>query len=137
LRAARPTSCGLWAVGMIGAGVLCVPILTGSAAYATAEVFGWKHGLDERPKRAKLFYGVIALCTLLGMLIDFIGVNPMKALWTAVINGFLAPPMLVMVMVIANNPAVLGEHVNGPASNAIGWATTATMTAATIALLLA
>jgi NRAMP (natural resistance-associated macrophage protein)-like metal ion transporter len=141
-QALRPLAGGaayvLWAVGMIGAGVLCVPILTGSAAYATAEAFGWKHGLDERPKRAKLFYGVIALCTLVGMLIDFIGVNPMKALlWTAVINGFLAPPMLLMVMVIANNRAVLGEHVNGPVSNAIGWATTATMTAATIALLLA
>jgi Mn2+/Fe2+ NRAMP family transporter len=94
----------LWAPGLIGAGALCVPILTGSAAYAIAEAQGWRRGLNERPLRAKLFYGVITLSTLLGMLINFIGVNPMTALfWTAVINGFLAPPVLVVVMLIANN----------------------------------
>jgi len=125
----------LWAPGLIGAGVLCVPILTGSAAYATAEAMGWKHGLDERPRRAKLFYGIISFSTLVGMLINFVGINPMTALfWTAVINGFLAPPILVVVMLIANNKSVLGEHVNGPVSNAIGWATTAVMSAAAIAL---
>jgi NRAMP (natural resistance-associated macrophage protein)-like metal ion transporter len=127
----------LWAPGLIGAGVLCVPILTGSAAYATAEAMGWKHGLDERPRRAKLFYGMISLSTLVGMLINFAGINPMTALfWTAVINGFLAPPILIIVMLIANNKSVLGEHVNGPVSNAIGWATTAAMSAAAIALAL-
>jgi len=127
----------LWAPGLIGAGVLCVPILTGSAAYATAEAMGWRHGLDERPRRAKLFYGIISLSTLAGMLINFVGINPMTALfWTAVINGFLAPPILVVVMLIANNKSVLGEHVNGPVSNAIGWATTAVMSAAAIALAL-
>jgi len=127
----------LWAPGLIGAGVLCVPILTGSAAYAMAEAMGWRHGLDERPRRAKLFYGIISLSTLVGMLINFVGINPMTALfWTAVINGFLAPPILVVVMLIANNKSVLGEHVNGPVSNAIGWATTAVMSAAAIALAL-
>ena len=127
----------LWAPGLIGAGVLCVPILTGSAAYAMAEAMGWRHGLDERPRRAKLFYGIISLSTLAGMLINFVGINPMTALfWTAVINGFLAPPILVVVMLIANNKSVLGEHVNGPVSNAIGWATTAVMSAAAIALAL-
>jgi len=127
----------LWAPGLIGAGVLCVPILTGSAAYAVAEAMGWRHGLDERPRRAKLFYGIISLSTLVGMLINFVGINPMTALfWTAVINGFLAPPILVVVMLIANNKSVLGEHVNGPVSNAIGWATTAVMSAAAIALAL-
>ena len=128
----------LWAPGLIGAGVLCVPILTGSAAYAAAEAMGWKHGLNERPKRAKLFYGFIALSTLAGMLVNFVGVNPIEALfWTAVINGFLAPPMLVIMMLIANNKSVLGEHVNGPVSNAIGWVTTVAMSAAAVALLLA
>jgi len=127
----------LWAPGLIGAGVLCVPILTGSAAYAMAEAMGWRHGLDERPRRAKLFYGIISLSTLADMLINFVGINPMTALfWTAVINGFLAPPILVVVMLIANNKSVLGEHVNGPVSNAIGWATTAVMSAAAIALAL-
>ena len=127
----------LWAPGLIGAGVLCVPILTGSAAYATAEALGWKHGLDEKPRRAKLFYGMISLSTLLGMLINFVGINPMTALfWTAVINGFLAPPILVVVMLIANNKSVLGERVNGPVTNTLGWATTAAMSAAAIALAL-
>jgi len=127
----------LWAPGLIGAGVLCVPILTGSAAYAMAEALDWTHGLDEKPRRAKLFYGVISLSTLVGMLINFVGVNPMTALfWTAVLNGFLAPPILVVVMLIANNRSVLGEHVNGPVSNAIGWATTGAMCAAAVALVL-
>ena len=114
-----------------------MPILTGSAAYATAEAMGWKHGLDERPRRAKLFYGVISLSTLVGMLINFVGINPMRALfWTAVINGLLAPPILVVVMLVANNKSVLGKHVNGPVSNATGWATTVAMSAAAIALAL-
>jgi len=125
----------LWAPGLIGAGVLAVPILTGSAAYAITEAMGWKHGLDERPRRAKLFYGMIVLSTVVGMLVNFIGINPMTALfWTAVINGFLAPPMLIIVMLIANNSDVLGDHVNGPLANLVGWVTTAVMFAAAIAL---
>jgi Mn2+/Fe2+ NRAMP family transporter len=72
------------------------------------------------------------------MLINFVGVNPITALfWTAVINGFLAPPILVVVMLVANNKSVLGEHVNGPVSNAVGWATTVAMSAAAAALLVA
>jgi NRAMP (natural resistance-associated macrophage protein)-like metal ion transporter len=127
----------LWAPGLIGAGVLSVPILTGSAAYAIAEALGWKHGLDEKPRRAKLFYGMITVSTLAGMLINFIGINPIRALfWTAVINGFLAPPILVVVMLIANNKKALGSHVNGRISNVLGWFTTIVMFAAAIALLL-
>ena len=127
----------LLALGLIGTGLLCVPILTGSAAYAIAEALGWKHGLDEKPRRAKLFYGVIAASTVIGMLINFIGINPIKALfWTAVINGFLAPPILVVIMLIANNKAVLGRQVNGRLSNVIGWVTTVAMFAAAIAFVL-
>jgi Mn2+/Fe2+ NRAMP family transporter len=125
------------ALGLIGAGFLCVPILTGSAAYAIAEALGWKHGLDEKPRRAKLFYGVIAASTLVGMLINFIGINPIKALfWTAVINGFLAPPILMVIMLVANNKAVLGREVNGRFTNLMGWVTTIAMFAAAIALVL-
>ena len=127
----------LWAPGLIGAGVLCVPILTGSAAYAIAEARGWRRGLDQRPRRAKAFYAAIALSTLAGVLIDFAGINPMTALfWTAVINGFVAPPMLVIVMLIANNKAILGPHVNGRLTNILGWVTTAIMLAAAAGLLL-
>lgn len=125
------------ALGLIGAGFLCVPILTGSAAYAVAEALGWKHGLDEKPRRAKLFYGIIAASTLIGMLINFIGINPITALfWTAVINGFLAPPILVVIMLVANNNAVLGSEVNGRLTNVMGWVTTTAMFVAAIALVL-
>ena len=127
----------LLAVGLIGTGFMCVPILTASAAYAMAEAMGWKHGLDQKPRRARLFYAVIALSTFIGMLINFVGVNPITALlWTAVINGVVAPPILVVIMLIANNKSVLGNKVNGRAINVAGWGTTAIMFAAALALLL-
>ncbi|MEP7243356.1 MAG: divalent metal cation transporter [Gammaproteobacteria bacterium] len=127
----------LLAVALIGTGFLCVPILTASAAYAVAEALNWKHGLDQKPRRARLFYAVIALSTLLGMLINFVGVNPMTALlWTAVINGLIAPPILVVILLIANNKAVLGNKVNGRLINVVGCATAVVMFAAAIALLL-
>ena len=100
-----------------------------------AEAFGWHEGLDESPARAAQFYGVIALATVVGMEINFLGINPIDALfWTAVIYGFLAPPLLVVLMLMANNPRVMGERVNGPLTNVLGWATTLTMAAAAIAL---
>lgn len=127
----------LLAVGLIGAGFLAVPILTGSSAYAVAEAFGGKYGFDKKPQRAKLFYGVIAASTLVGMLINFLGINPISALfWTAVINGFLAPPLLVVIMLIANNRKVMGDRVNGRWVNLLGWATTVIMFAAAIGLIL-
>lgn len=127
----------LWAPGLIGAGVLSVPILTGSAAYAVAEVLGWRYGLAQRPGRAKLFYGVIAASTLVGMAINFLHIDTMMALvWTAVINGLIAPPILVLVMLISNNRRILGPHVNGTFSNTIGWSTTFAMFIAAIAVLI-
>ncbi len=127
----------LLALGLIGAGFLAVPILTGSSAYAVAESFGGRHGFDEKPHRAKLFYGVIAVSTLVGMLINFLGINPISALfWTAVINGFLAPPLLIVIMLIANNKKVMGDQINGRWMNILGWATTLLMFAAAIGLVL-
>ncbi len=127
----------LLAVGLIGAGFLAVPILTGSAAYATAETLGWQYGLDRKPARAKEFYAVIAGSTLVGMLINFVGINPIDALfWTAVLNGVLAPPLLVLIMLVANNRAIMGERVNGAASNVLGWLATLAMFAAAIGLIL-
>lgn len=125
----------LLALGLIGTGLLAVPILTGSAAYAIAEAFGWRAGLNEKPRRAKAFYGVIVASTLAGMLLDFLGVNPIHALvWTAIINGFLAAPLLVVILHVANNKKILGERVNGPVLNVLGWLTTIVMFAAAIAL---
>jgi Mn2+/Fe2+ NRAMP family transporter len=127
----------LFAVGLIGAGFLGVPILTGSSAYAMAEALGWRGGLSEKPRRAKLFYAMIVAPTLLGVLINFAGINPIIALfWTAVINGFLAPPILVVVMLIANNETIMGDRVNGAWTNVAGWATTVVMFAAAIGLVL-
>jgi Mn2+/Fe2+ NRAMP family transporter len=127
----------LLALGLVGAGFLAVPILTASAAYAISEAFGWRYGLNENPGRAKQFYGVIAAATLVGMLINFIGINPINALfWTAVINGFLAPPLMVMIMLIANNHGVMGQRTNGLPINVLGWLATLAMFAAAIALVL-
>lgn len=125
----------LLALGLIGAGFLAVPVLTGSAAYAVAEALGWRYGLDHSPARAKQFYAVIVVATLVGLLINFIGINPIDALfWTAVINGFVAPPLMVLVMLVASNRAVMGTHVNGAWANLLGWVATAAMFAAAVGL---
>jgi NRAMP (natural resistance-associated macrophage protein)-like metal ion transporter len=127
----------LMALGLIGTGLLAVPILTGSAGYAVCETFGWSCSLDAKPGKAKEFYIVLALSTLGGLLINFVGISPMRALfWTAVINGFLAPPLLVIIMLIANNKTVMGNRVNRPWENVLGWACTAAMFAAAVALVL-
>jgi NRAMP (natural resistance-associated macrophage protein)-like metal ion transporter len=127
----------LLAIGLIGAGVLAVPVLTGSAAYAVSEAFGWKYGLDEKPYRAKQFYAVIVAATLVGMLINFLGINPITALfWTAVLNGFLAPPLLIVIMLIANNKKIMGKRINGRTTNILGWFTAAIMTVAAVALII-
>jgi len=123
------------ALALIGSGVLAVPILTGSAAYAICETFGWKVGLDKKPGQAKPFYLAMAASTILALVIDYCGIDVMKALlWTAVINGVLAPPLLVFVMLISNNRDVMGDRVNGRAINVLGWITTLVMLAAAIAL---
>jgi NRAMP (natural resistance-associated macrophage protein)-like metal ion transporter len=127
----------LLATGLIGAGILAVPILTGSSAYAVAEVFNWSRGLDQRPKNAGNFYVLIALSTMVGVLINFVGINPISALfWTAVINGFVAPPLLLLLMLVSNNTNVMGNRVNGLGINLLGWLATAVMFAAAIGLIL-
>ena len=125
----------LMALALIGTGLLAVPILTTSGAYAVCEAFGWKWGLDRKLRGAKQFYFVIAASTIVGLFIDFLGINPMDALfWTAVINGFLAPPLLMIIMLVANNRSVMGDRVNGTAMNVLGWTTTVVMFAAAAAL---
>jgi NRAMP (natural resistance-associated macrophage protein)-like metal ion transporter len=112
----------LLAVGLIGSGVLAVPILSGSAAYALSEAFGWKYGLDLNPARAKQFYAVIAVATFVGVGIDYVGINPIDALfYTAVINGFVAPLLLVMIMIVANDKKIMGKRTNGRLTNILGW----------------
>ena len=127
----------LFAIGMIGAGFLAVPVLSGSSAYALAEAFAWKYGLDRKPHQAKQFYAVIAVSTLIGVAINFLGINPIKALfWTAVINGLLSPPLLLLIMLVSNNRAIMGDRVNGRLANVLGWTATAVMFAAAAGMLL-
>lgn len=128
----------LFAAGIIGSGLLAVPVLTGSAAYAVAETFGWRSGLNERPQRARKFYGVIAASTLVGLGVDFVGIDPMSALyWTAVINGVLAPPLLVVVMFVSNNKHVMGKRTNSTLANVMGWTAVGFMFAAAAGMFLA
>jgi NRAMP (natural resistance-associated macrophage protein)-like metal ion transporter len=124
----------LFAIGIIGSGFLAVPVLASSASYAVAETFGWKRGLDEKPYEAKRFYAVIAASVGVGMLVNFLGINPIDALfWTAVINGFLAPPLLALIMIMANDRALMGRHANNRRTNLVGWGTAALMALAGLA----
>jgi len=127
----------LFALGLIGSGFLAVPVLSGSSAYAVAETFGWECSLDHKPHQAKHFYMIIAISTLIGVMVDFLGINPIRALfWTAVINGLLSPPLLIVIMLISSNRRVMGTKVNGRAANIIGWIATAVMFAAAIGMIL-
>lgn len=118
----------LFALGMIGTGLLAVPILAGSAAYALSETFGWTEGLDRRPREAKAFYGAIVFAVVAGMAMNLLAVDPMKALyWAAVVNGLLAPPLMAVTMLIARNPRVMGELVISRRLAFGGWLATGVM----------
>lgn len=108
----------IFAFGIIGIGLLAVPVLAGSSSYAVCEAAGWKEGLHRKYKRARIFYGIIAGATLAGLLINFLGINPIKALiFTAVFNSIASVPLLWMIVRIGNNPAIMGEHKNSRLSN--------------------
>jgi len=127
----------LFALGIIGTGLLAIPVLAGSASYAIAELFGWRAGLDFKLRQARRFYAVLAAAVAAGMALDALGINAIRLLFlSAVLNGVLAPPLLVLVMLVANNRAIMGPRVNGPWLNVLGWLSTAMMTAA-VAILVA
>jgi NRAMP (natural resistance-associated macrophage protein)-like metal ion transporter len=127
----------LMALGLIGTGLLAVPVLTASAAYACCEALGWRGSLAAQPERAQRFYGLIAGSTVAGLLLNFLGFDPVRALfWVAVVNGVLAPPLLVVILVMANNPAVMGTRVNGRLANVLGGLTALLMFAAAAGLFL-
>ncbi len=125
----------LFATGAVGLGLLGVPVLAGSAAYAMAEAFGWKEGLYRKFSKAKGFYGVIIASTLIGLLINFIGINPMKALiFTAVFNGIAAVPLIYLIARINGNKEILGEHTGGTLSRGLVWMTFIIMLMSALAL---
>jgi NRAMP (natural resistance-associated macrophage protein)-like metal ion transporter len=114
----------IFALGIIGTGLLAIPVLAGSSAYALSEEFGWKEGLSKKFKQAKGFYFIIAASTVIGLWINFAGVDPIKALiYTAVINGIISVPLLVVIMKIGNDKKILEGRTNGKISNIIGWIT--------------
>ena len=126
----------LFASGIIGTGLLAVPVLAGSGAYAVAEARGWPLGLYKKPQEAKPFYGVIVLSVLLGFGVNFMGIPPFQMLYyTAVLNGLCAPPLMVLILLLANNRKIMGQQVNKPISNWIGWIITGIMSISGVALL--
>lgn len=127
----------IFALGIIGTGFLAVPILAGSAAYALGEACKIKVGLGKTFKQAPVFYGIIAGLVLLGMCVNFLPIPPFKLLYyTAIINGLIAPPLLMMILVISNNRKIMGKHVNNLWSNMAGVIITGVMTVAGLAVVI-
>jgi Mn2+/Fe2+ NRAMP family transporter len=121
----------LFAAGIIGIGLLAVPVLAGSSAYALGEALGWTTGLSRKPLDAKAFYGTIAVSTLIGIAINFVGIDPIKALfWAAVLNGVVSVPLMIAMMIMGMNPAVMGRFVLPRPLWAMGWLCTLAMTVA-------
>ena len=120
----------------MGIGFMAVPILAGSGSYALAEAFGRKASLSYTYREAPTFYIVIALSTVIGMALNFLGVKPFHMLYyAAVLNGVIAPPLMGMITLVGNNPRVMGRHVNNRFANTMGWAIAAIMGVCAVALI--
>lgn len=125
----------IFALGVIGTGLLAIPVLAGSAAYAIGEARKWPIGLARQPKEAKAFYATIVMATLVGILLNFAPINPIKALyWCAVINGIVAVPVMGLMMLMAANAKIMGEFTIGGWLTGLGWIATAVMAAAAVAM---
>jgi Mn2+/Fe2+ NRAMP family transporter len=127
----------LFTLGMIGTGMLAVPVLAGSSAYAIAEGAKWRAAsLNAKPHLARKFYAVITIAIILGLAFDFAGLNAVKMLfWSAILNGLLAPPLVIMVVLLTSDRKVMGNRVNSRSMKVLGWVCAAIMSAAAIALL--
>jgi Mn2+/Fe2+ NRAMP family transporter len=126
----------LFALGIVGTGLLAIPVLAGSAAYAAGEAFKWPIGLARKLGDAKRFYGVIIVATLLGLAMNLLRIDPIKALfWSAVINGVAAVPIMVVMMLMVSNRKIMGRFVNiSKPLKIVGWTATAAMAVAAIGL---
>jgi Mn2+/Fe2+ NRAMP family transporter len=133
---AGPFAFLLFAVGMIGTGLLAIPVLTGSAAYAVKEFFGFRGGLSDKATARPTFYGLIVIASLGGLALNFLNVNPIQALVvTAVINGMVAPPILLLIALLARDRQVMQERRSGFWSSGLVWIATTVMGAAAIMLI--
>jgi Mn2+/Fe2+ NRAMP family transporter len=118
----------LFALGILGVGLIGVPVLAGSGAYAVSEALGWSEGLEHKARDARGFYLVIAAAVLIGAALEFTPISPMRALfWTAVINGVTAVPLMVVILILASKRSVMGDHVATPSLIVLGWIGTAVM----------
>jgi NRAMP (natural resistance-associated macrophage protein)-like metal ion transporter len=125
----------LFAVGVIGTGLLAIPVLSGSLSYIVTETFGWKEGLDKKFHQAKAFYIVIAISLILGLSLNYIGLSPIKALiYSAILYGLTAPVLIAIILHISNNKKIMGKNTNGKVSNILGFATLVLMTVAGVVL---
>ena len=125
----------LFSLGLIGAGMLGVPVLAGSSAYAVAEAARWRGSLADRPSPARKFYAVITVGLVLGLALNYASFNAVSMLfWSAVLNGVLAPPLIVIVLLLTNSKKIMGARANPPWLSVLGWITVAVMTAATAAM---
>lgn len=132
---AGPLAFFVFALGIIGTGLLALPVLAGSSAYAVGELFGWHVGLSRKPRRAKAFYGAIAVATALGILVNESPIDPIKALfWSAVINGVVAVPVMALMMHLSSHKAAMGDFKLHVGLKIVGWTATAVMTLAAIGL---
>lgn len=126
----------LFAIGVIGTGLLAIPVLSGSLSYIITETFGWEHGLDKKLNEAKAFYVVIAISLVLGLSLNYVGISPIKALiYTAILYGMTAPVLIAIILHISNNKSVMGEYTNSLKANIFGFAALFIMTLASLALL--
>jgi Mn2+/Fe2+ NRAMP family transporter len=126
----------LFAIGIIGTGFLAVPVLAGSAAFAVAEVFGWKEGLEYKPQQAAGFYSIIVVATVMGVLIDWSQIDPMRALfWSAVLNGLAAVPLMIALMITVSSKRVMGRFTASTPLLLFGWAATLVMALASAAMI--
>jgi NRAMP (natural resistance-associated macrophage protein)-like metal ion transporter len=127
----------LFSLGIFGVGLIGIPVLAGSGAYACAEAMGWKWGLERRATDARGFYGVIAASVVTGLVIQFLPISPMKALfWSAVINGIVAVPLMAVIIVLASRRSVMGAFVAKRPTIVLGWVATAIMAAAALQMFL-
>ncbi len=135
---AGPFALALFALGIVGTGLLSIPVLAGSAAYALGEAWKWPIGLAREPQRAPAFYGTIAVATMGGVLLNFLPIDPIRALFlTAVINGVIAAPVMAIIMLMATSEKIMGRFAVGRGLKFFGWAATAVMAAATAGLVIA
>jgi Mn2+/Fe2+ NRAMP family transporter len=122
----------LFVLGVVGVGFLAVPVMTTGAAYDLVQGFGEKGSLHDRVSEARLFYVVIVLVTIIAAGLNFLGFNPMRALvWSGIVQGFSVPPLLLIMMLMTNDRRMMGDRINGPLTNLLGWVTTAAVFAAT------